>query len=221
MITLYHSPFSLNSRRVWIALLEKGLTFELVDMDLSSGVQFKPEFLALNPFHHVPVLVDGERSVVESLAILDYLEAKYPTPVLMPSDPDAIAQVRMVEMVTINELIPAARPLMRPLFGFGDSTEEEIAKAKQQVGVALGFYETTLQQHPFFGGDHLTLADIVLGTAAAWFSQLGIGLDEYPQLQAWLDRILARESWSSTAMSAEALEGLKARMQAAMAKRQG
>jgi len=85
MLKLYHSPTSPNSRRVWIALLEKELPFELVSLNLN-GDQFQPEFLELNPFHHVPVLVDDGKSVVESLAILDYLEAKYPTPALMPTD---------------------------------------------------------------------------------------------------------------------------------------
>ncbi|PHM06001.1 glutathione S-transferase family protein, partial [Nostoc sp. 'Peltigera malacea cyanobiont' DB3992] len=56
MLTLYHQPFSPNSRRVWITLLEKGLEFELVEIKLD-GEQFKPEFLAISPFHHIPVLV--------------------------------------------------------------------------------------------------------------------------------------------------------------------
>lgn len=102
MLKLYHSPTSPNSRRVWIALLEKELPFELVERDLNSD-QFQPEFLELNPFHRVPVLVDDGFRVVESLAILDYLEAKYPTPALMPTDAKAVATVCIVKMVTVNE----------------------------------------------------------------------------------------------------------------------
>lgn len=85
MLKLYHNPISPNSRRVWVALLEKELEFELVPLALD-GEQFQPEFLALNPFHHIPVLVDNGIMVVESLAILDYLEAQYPTPALLPTD---------------------------------------------------------------------------------------------------------------------------------------
>ena len=81
MLKLYHDPISPNSRRVWVALLEKELEFELVPINLN-GDQLQPEFLALNPFHHIPVLVDNGFRVLESLAILDYLEAKYPTPAL-------------------------------------------------------------------------------------------------------------------------------------------
>ena len=93
MLTLYHSPISPNSRRVWITLLEKGLEFELVEIKLD-GEQFKPDFLALNPFHHIPVLVDDGFNVVESLAILDYLEAKYPTPAMLPTDAKDLAMAR-------------------------------------------------------------------------------------------------------------------------------
>lgn len=71
MLKLYHYAPSPNSRRVWVALLEKDLEFELVPIDLN-GEQLQPEFLALSPFHHVPVLVDNGFKVVESLAILDY-----------------------------------------------------------------------------------------------------------------------------------------------------
>jgi glutathione S-transferase len=57
MLKLYHMPISPNSRRVWITLLEKELEFELVEVKLD-GEQFQPEYLAINPFHHIPALVD-------------------------------------------------------------------------------------------------------------------------------------------------------------------
>jgi glutathione S-transferase len=88
MLTLYHTPLSINSRRVWVAMLEKDLHFDTVEVDLA-GDQFKPEFLGMNPFHHIPVLVDDGFTVIESLAILDYLEAKYPIPSLLPKGPRA------------------------------------------------------------------------------------------------------------------------------------
>lgn len=61
MLTLYHHPLSANSRRVWLMLLEKNLPFELVPLKLN-GDQFESEFIELNPFHQVPVLLnDGFR----------------------------------------------------------------------------------------------------------------------------------------------------------------
>jgi glutathione S-transferase len=59
MIKLYQTSISFNSRRVWMTLLEKGLDFVTEEVQLN-GQQFQPEFLEMNPFHHIPVLVDGD-----------------------------------------------------------------------------------------------------------------------------------------------------------------
>ena len=102
MLKLYYTALSVNSRRVWVALQQKQIAFEPIELNLG-GDQFAPEFSAINPFHRIPVLIDGDLTVVESLAILDYLEAKYPTPALLPTEAKALAIVRMVEMVSLNE----------------------------------------------------------------------------------------------------------------------
>lgn len=73
MLRFYSQKFSLYSRPVWIALLEKKLPFELIELALD-GDQWQPEFLAINPFGRVPVLVDNDFSIFESSSILDYLE---------------------------------------------------------------------------------------------------------------------------------------------------
>ncbi|NJL46544.1 MAG: glutathione S-transferase family protein [Leptolyngbyaceae cyanobacterium SM2_5_2] len=68
MLTFYNHPLSPIARRVWWTLLEKQIPFELVTVDLT-GAQFEPEFLALNSFHHVPVITEGGLRLIESLAI--------------------------------------------------------------------------------------------------------------------------------------------------------
>lgn len=219
MLKLYHNPISGNSRRVWIALLEKEIPFELVSLNLD-GDQFQPEFLALNPFHHIPVLVDDGFSLVESLAILDYLEAKYPTPALLPTDAKALATVRMVEMVTVNELSPAMAPLIRQMMGFAGNEPQKLEQALQQSATVLTFFERLLGEHLYFGGEQLTLADIVAGTAVAWFPGLGVPLDDYPKLNAWSERLTKRAAWQTTQPSPEAIEAFKSRMEALMAAQQ-
>lgn len=72
---LYHFP-SPNPQKITFALHELGLECEIVPVDLSKGEQRKPEFLALNPFGRVPVLVDGDQKLWESHAILAYLGDK-------------------------------------------------------------------------------------------------------------------------------------------------
>ncbi|MGB3311848.1 MAG: glutathione S-transferase family protein [Nodosilinea sp.] len=216
MLTFYHTPLSINSRRVWVALLEKNLPFEEMTMSMG-GEQFQPEFLALNPFHHIPVLVDDGFTVIESFAILDYLEVKYPTPSLLATTPEDIAKMRMVEMVTVNELVPAINPLIKQMMGFGQDPEDAIAQAKQKSEVVLKFYADKLGDGPFFCGDQLTLADVVAGTFAPWFEQLGLPMAEYPTLQAWTDRLMERPAWQTTQPSAEDLAAFRDRMQQRMA----
>lgn len=212
MITLYHTPLSPNSRRVWVALLEKGLSFDTVEVDLA-GDQFKPEFLALNPFHHIPVVVDGETTVVESLAILDYLEAKYPAPALVPQAPAALATVKMVELLTINEVLPGLAPLIRRMMG-GSADGEAVEAAIAKTCVALDFFEAKLQDSPYFGGDQLSLAEVVLGTIAPWFAQMGLPLEDYPRLQDWTARLQQRPAWQQTQPTPADFAALRARMQA-------
>ena len=213
MLKLYHSPTSPYSRRVWIALLEKELTFELGLMDLN-GEQHQPEFLALNPFHRVPVLMDDGFRVVESLAILDYLEAKYPTPALMPTNAQAIATVRMVQIVTSNELMPAIAPLFPILLDLPVRDLEKIEQAKQKISTVLKFFEQLLGEQPYFGGQQLTLAEVAAGTVVPDLPLVGVSLGDYPKLSAWCDRLKSRPAWPLTQPSPEAWEAMKTRMKA-------
>jgi glutathione S-transferase len=214
-LQFYYHPISTNARRVWIALLEKQVPFEPIQLNLD-GDQFRQEFEAISPFNHVPALADGELNVIESLAILDYLEARYPTPPLMPVEPKAVAQVRMVEMVTVNELVPAMNPLIRQAMGFAPQAAQPADRAAPKVKQTLDFLTSLLGDRAYFGGDQLSLGDIVAGTAVPWLPELGIPLDEYPQLQQWRDRLMARESWQTTQPTPEAIETFKSQMQVLM-----
>jgi glutathione S-transferase len=204
MLKLYHIPLSANSRRVWITLLEKRLSFEEVVLKLD-GDQYQEEFIKLNPFHHIPVLVDDGFRVLESLAILDYLEAKYPTPSLMPTDAKAIATVRMVELATINELLPPTIRLTSQALDVLENEPQKLEKAHQQVLSVLNFFESLLGDSPYFGSEFLTLGDIAAGTVVPQLPIMGISLDDYPKLKAWSERLIARDSWQKTQPSPEAI----------------
>lgn len=203
----YYHPISGNARRVWIALLEKQIPFEPILIKLD-GDQFQPEFLAINPFHHIPVLVDDGFEVVESLAILDYLEAQYPTPSLMPKDAKAIATVRMVELVTLNELVPATVPLMQKMVQLSVAPEK-IEAAQQQIAKVLSFFENKLSNNSYFIGENLTLADIVAGNSSFFLSLMGISVDSYPKVKTWLEQLMQRESFVKTAPTPEEIEAAK------------
>jgi glutathione S-transferase len=84
-------------------------------------------------------LVDDGFNLVESLAILDYLEAKYPTPAMLPNDAKDLAIVRMVELTASNELLPATIALSPVLLGFAGGDLEKIEQAKQKAVYSAEF----------------------------------------------------------------------------------
>ncbi len=210
MLKLYHQPISANSRRVWIALLEKGLAFEEVIVKLD-GDQFAPDFLKISPFHRIPVLIDGDLIVVESLAILDYLEAKYPTPALLPKEPESLAKVSMVQMVTINELLPAITRLSTEAIGITQEPEKK-EKAEHKAIDVLNFFENLLGENEYFSGDSLTFADITAGTVIPSLPMVGVPLDNHPKLAIWCNKLSSRDSWQKTQFTKEEIEAFIPRM---------
>jgi len=204
VLKFYYNPVSGNARRVWVALLEKQIPFELILVNLD-GDQFDNDFTAVNSLQRVPVIVDNGFRVIESLAILDYLEAKYPTRSLMPSNPENIATVRMVEMVAVNELQLAMLLLTRPLVGL-DADNQKLDAAKDRVVSVMQLYENLLGNHSYFVGEELTLADIVAGTLLPSLPLFGFSLGLYPRLKAWLERLAMRESWQQTTPQPEVVE---------------
>lgn len=218
MLQFYYSRLSVNARRVWVTLLEKNLEFEPILLKLN-GDQFQPDFLKLNPFHHIPVLVDDDFTVFESLAILDYLEAKYPQPTFMPTEAQEISRVRTIELVTVNELPPGSIVLMKEMLDV-EVPQQQIDKAKQTMATTLQYFEDNLDNNSsYFLGDRFTYADIVAGTAVASIPFLGISLEPYPKVTQWLDNLQQRSSWQQTAPSPEDIEKSKAVMKAILQKR--
>jgi glutathione S-transferase len=218
LLKFYYSRLSVNARRVWVTLLEKNLEFEPVLMKLN-GDQFQPDFLKINPFHHIPVLVDDDFTVFESLAILDYLEAQYPTPSLMSTDAQEIAKIRTIELVTVNELPPASIVLMKQMLDV-EVEAKKVEQAKQSMATTLQYFEDNLvANQPYFIGEQLTYADIVAGTAVAAIPLLGISLEPYPKVNQWCSNLQQRSSWQQTAPSKEDIETSKAVMKAILQKR--
>lgn len=200
MLKFYYNPRSPMARRVWRGLLEKHIPFEGIVMNLN-GDQFQPDYLQIHPFHHVPAIVDDGFKLIESIAILEYLETKYPTPALLPKDTQTLATVRMVQMVSTNELMPKTKPLI-----LENQDSPKFLEAKQHVEKVLEFFAKNLKDNSYFGGDNLSLADIIVGTDISFLPHLGIDFSKYPNLHKWFERLMQRESWQTTVRSAEEFE---------------
>lgn len=197
MISFYYAKPSLFSRPVWITLLEKGLAFDPIYVNMG-GDQFTPEFRALNPFCRIPVLVDDGFTVTESQAILDYLDTQYPQPKLLPHSAQAIAKVRQVQMISMNELVPAIGECLM-------KKSDQQVYAQHRAMTALNIFETLLDA-PYFGGEHLSLADIVAGSLVPVVCDLGFSLNQQPRLQTWVHTLMDRPTWKQTQLSASEKE---------------
>ncbi|MBE9080490.1 glutathione S-transferase family protein [Romeria aff. gracilis LEGE 07310] len=212
MLKFYYHPLSPISRRVWIALLEKEIPFDPMVVDLH-GKQFEEVFLAISPFHHVPVVVHGDIQVIESIAILDYLDNQFHQRPLSPATPADIARMRMLQLVVTNELLPKLVAVVnaehQPLSG----------KTLAHLETCLHFLEHQLSNQTYFGGELLNLADIVAGSTVPLFSRLGVSLQPYPSLQRWQSRILERPAWQKTQPSDHDLQQWKRWIQLQMKRR--
>lgn len=203
MLKFYYNPRSPMARRVWRTLLEKEISFEPILLSLN-GDQLQPDYLNLNPFHHVPVIVDDGFRVIESLAILDYLEIKYPTPALLPKEAEALAKVRMVQMVATHELLPKMISLV-----YETEDSPKCLQAKEHIDKVLKFLTYCLGNSSYFGGEQLTLADIVAGCDLSLLPKLGVSFSDYPKLNDWFERLMEREVWQKTELSTEDFEKFK------------
>ncbi|KAF3889218.1 MULTISPECIES: glutathione S-transferase family protein [Nostocales] len=203
MLKFYYNPRSPMARRVWVTLLEKEISFEPILLNLN-GDQMEPEFLGINPFHHIPVIIDNGFRVIESLAIMDYLEAKYPTPEMLPKEAQALATVRTVQMVTNNELLPQIITLM-----YKDASSPQFVQATEHVNKVFSFLTDILGENSYFGSDRLTFGDIVVGGTISLLVKVGISLNNYPKLNDWYERLMQREAWSKTELSQEEFEQFK------------
>ena len=193
MLEFYYHPLSPLSRRVWIALLEKQIPFTPNIISLKDREQFKPDFLKINPFHHVPVIIDDGLRVLESLAILDYLESKYPQIPLLPRDSQGLARVLMAQMVANNELSSLIIPLMSET-----KDSPKLKQTKRKIERILKFLAELLEEDNYFGEDKISLGDIVAGNSIILTGKLGFNLSRIEKIERWCDRLMQREAWQQT-----------------------
>jgi glutathione S-transferase len=113
----------------------------------------------------------------------------------------------MITQLTDNKLLNQLGPLL-----VEDPQSPAYARSLTIVARTLKFWENELNTNLFFGGDHLSLGDIVAGTTLPLFIKLGIDFSPYPHLTAWIHRLQDRPTWQQTDLSAEAWREFKRRI---------
>lgn len=185
-IRLHRFFLSGHSHRVELFLSLLKLSYELVDVDLSTNAHKQPAFLAMNPFGQVPVIQDGDITLADSNAILVYLASKYDSGQWLPRDPVAAAAVqRWLSVAAGPVAFGPATARLATLFKVPINTEEAIARANGLFTVM----EAELQTSSFLAGTAPTIADIANYTYIAHAPEGNVSLDSYPSLRSWLQRI--------------------------------
>ena len=194
MIKLYDRHTSPNCQRTRVVLYEKNLPYETIPVDLVAKEQKKPEFLKMNPYGKVPVLVDGDTILYESCIINEYLEDKYPNPPLLPKNPGQRAKIRIGIDFGVNGTYPVYEKLRNEMFKpEGERNSAVIDEARTALKKMLQRLENDLEEKPYLAGDFSLLDAAVVPR----FLRLAVWeaiTPELPRLSGWLERMKGRSS---------------------------
>ncbi|KAJ2004371.1 Glutathione S-transferase zeta-1 [Coemansia thaxteri] len=190
---LYTYARSTCSARVRIALNLKGIEYEPKPVNLVQGEQFAEAFVALNPSSMVPCLhIDGLQ-LVQSVAILEYLDESRPHNPLLPSDPQRRAQVRVIVGAICCDIQPLQN--LRVLKTLPE--DKRAAYARDIIARGLYVVERTLEQTAglFCVGDEVTMADCCLIPQLWNARRFDVDLAPYPRIRAIEERASALDAF--------------------------
>lgn len=190
MLKLYDYFRSSASYRVRIALHLKNLSYDKIPINLikDGGEQHSTDFKNINPQQLVPVLVNDETRINQSLAIIEYLEELHPEPPLLPQDPAAKAFVRSLALMISSDIHPLnnLRVINYLTQHFAMTSEQKNAWYQHWIHVGLLALETKLKAssypNAFCFGDTPTLADICLIPQLYNARRFACDLSKYPSL---------------------------------------
>ena len=199
MLKLYGYFRSSASYRVRIALNMKGLDYEQVSIHLAKGRQYAPEFSEVSPQNLVPVLEhDGQRQY-QSLAIIEYLDEKFPQPALLPADSRGRNRARSLALICACEIHPLNNTRVLAYLTDTLKLTDEQKSAWYAHWVAVGF--TALEKRlameretgQFCHGDMPGIADIVLVPQVANANRFKVDLGAFPTIRRINESCLALE----------------------------
>ncbi|WP_455206631.1 glutathione S-transferase N-terminal domain-containing protein [Kaarinaea lacus] len=170
VMTLFSSDNDIHCHRVRIVLAEKGINFEVVDVNPGSPPE---DLIELNPYGGVPVLVDRDLVLYDSQVIMEYLDERFPHPPLMPVDPVSRGRTRMT-----------LRRIQRDWDDLVDQivSGKDMAQATKELRESLMVISPIFEQKPFFMSDEFSLMDCAVAPILWRLPAYGIELP--PQAKA-------------------------------------
>ncbi|MFL6632982.1 MAG: glutathione S-transferase family protein [Massilia sp.] len=196
-LALYGHPFSSYTQKVLIALYENDTPFEFRCLGPDTP-QHAAQWLQRWPLRKFPLLVDGERNIVETSIIIEYLHLTHPGPVrLLPDDPLAALDVRFMDRYfDLHVMNMVQHAVNGALTGDAVKRADALATAAEKLELAYAWLEIHLAGRTWAAGDTFSLADCAAAPAlfyADWTHPIG---PQYPTLRAYRARLLARPSFA-------------------------
>ena len=199
-LSLYGHPFSSYTQKVLIALFESAVPHALLSLDPAepNHTQITADWLQRWPLRMFPVLVDADRSIIESSVIIEYLHLAYPGAVpLLPQDPMDALHVRFLDrFFDLHVMTPVQDAVGGALSGDDVKKQEAREKATEALELAYAWLDGHLAttRGLWAAGDHFTLADCAAAPAlfyADWTHPIGAS---FPGVRAYRARLLERPS---------------------------
>ncbi|WP_068297601.1 glutathione S-transferase family protein [Pararhodobacter sp. CCB-MM2] len=207
MVVIYGVLRSRVTRPVWL-MRELGQPFELVPVMQAYRLEHpqaadapfntaSPDFLTLNPAGQIPVMVDGDLVLTESMAIPFYLAKKFGGP-LAPASAEEEAEALQWAFAAITGIEGPALDMLQVIQFKRTDTEEGqavLAKAQQQLARPLSRLEGHLAEHDFLVGDRFTVADILMAECVRYVQAHAPAMEPYPAIRTWLGRCQSRPAF--------------------------
>jgi glutathione S-transferase len=201
---LYGFPPSPNTWKVRALAVHLGVPLELEFVDLSKGAQRGPAYLALNPTGRTPTMVDGDVTLWESNAILQYLAGKSATP-LWPDDVKTRADIARWQFWQLAHWgAEACQPLtfqrlVKKILNLGPPDEAAIAKGTEAFNKEAKMLDAHLAKQPYLVGKDLTIADFAVAAPLLYAKEADMPVGPYAHLRGWFERVAALPCWRETA----------------------
>lgn len=191
---LYAHPFSSYSQKVLIALYENQIRFDYRNLE---DAQANAELAALWPLRRFPILVDGDRVVIEATCVIEHLDLHHPGPVkLIPDGDDAALEVRMLDRFFDNYVsTPQQKVVFDRLCAEADRDPHGVSQARAMLETAYAWLDERMRTREWAAGDTFTLADCAAAPFlfyADWTHAIDPG---FAHVRAYRERLLARPSF--------------------------
>ena len=194
---LYFHPFSSYSQKALVALYENAVPFEPKSLDGPDGPAHR-EWAALWPIKRFPVLVDGDRTIIEATCIIEYVGLRHPGPVkLIPPDPADAMETRMMDRFFDNYIAtPQQKIVFDALRAPADRDPCGVTQAREMLDTSYAWLDRVMAKREWAAGDTFSLADCAAAPFlfyADWTHRIG---DAFANVIAYRRRLLQRPSFA-------------------------